>query len=116
MELKTWLDKYTAKYTNVYTTYTITCICISFILEQMAYSYVVMQSLPSTYQEFANSSNSISTFASIIYGKKKYVHVYVVFYWQNVIILLFNTDLLGKFWHQQYLSWEECQWGHLYPV
>ena len=41
---------------------------------QMAFSYVVMQSLPPTLLEFENSTNAVCTLADILYGRKKYVH------------------------------------------
>lgn len=40
---------------------------------QMAFSYIIMQCLPSTLEEFQHSSPALNTFASILYGKKKYV-------------------------------------------
>ena len=40
---------------------------------QMAFSYVVMQALPSTLLQFQNCTNAVRTFANSLYGRKKYV-------------------------------------------
>jgi hypothetical protein len=51
--------------------------------KQMAFSYIVMQALPPTLGQFQHSTSTIATFASILYGQKKYaivrslVHVYI---------------------------------------
>jgi len=42
---------------------------------QMAFSYIVMQALPPTLPQFQGCTNAVSTFANILYGKKKYVTV-----------------------------------------
>ena len=45
-----------------------------FHFSQMAFAYVVMQSLPPTLLEFENCTNAVCTLADILYGRKKYVH------------------------------------------
>ena len=48
-------------------------LCV-FHFSQMAFAYVVMQSLPPTLLEFENCTNAVCTLADILYGRKKYVH------------------------------------------
>lgn len=43
----------------------------------MAFFYLVMQALPPTLPQFEHTTSVVSTCADILYGRKKYVHVYV---------------------------------------
>ena len=85
------------------------------LLQQMAFSYIVMQCLPSTYKEFSNSSN---TFASIIYGKNKYG--YNLWCYLNILILFYhrgikqdltpNSNCLGGSIHEH--AFTSCEGSH----
>lgn len=41
--------------------------------KQMAFSYVVMQGLPQTLPHFQSSTNAVSMFANILYGRKSVI-------------------------------------------
>lgn len=70
---------------------------------QLAFSYIVMQELPPTLNHFTHSSNALSAFARIIYGKKKYVQQNCV---SNVLIIqmyLLCTELSSRLLQLRFL-------------
>ena len=58
----------------------------------MAFSYIIMQCLPSTLEEFQTSSAAVSTFAGILYGNKKYVTHYGV----KLKYIIYYTNRVNK--------------------
>ena len=54
----------------------------------MAFSYIIMQTIPPTSKMFTDTSLPVSTFANIVYGKKRYTFVTVTF---NIILVFYRA-------------------------
>ena len=52
------------------------CTCYNtYFCLQIAFSYIVMQALPQTLDQFSGACHSITTFANLVYGKKRYANL-----------------------------------------
>lgn len=53
---------------------------LTVLFMQMAFSYIIMQGLPATLPQFSCCTNTVSTFADILYGKRSMLYMYTYLY------------------------------------
>ena len=56
----------------------------------MAFSYVVMQGLPQTLPHFQSSTNAVSMFANILYGRKRYIIYCVLLLFHDIHVHVYE--------------------------